>query len=77
MFVEDSESRRFELNIWLSFSQADLGPCPGIVFFVFFGSLKLFFRRIVLIASGTASLMAGSLKFKLFFGNVAFPLSSV
>ena len=26
MIAEDSEARRFELNIWLSFSQADLGP---------------------------------------------------
>ena len=26
MSVEDSESRRLELNMWLSFSQADLGP---------------------------------------------------
>ena len=24
--IEDSESRRFEPNIWLSFFQADLGP---------------------------------------------------
>ena len=27
--VEDSEARLFELNIWLSFSQADLGPTSG------------------------------------------------
>ena len=29
MSVEDSESRRFGLNDWLSFSQADLGPTSG------------------------------------------------
>ena len=29
MSVEDSESRRFDLNIWLSFSQADLGSTSG------------------------------------------------
>ena len=36
MSVEDSESRRFELNILLSFSQADLGPTAGQFFCVFF-----------------------------------------
>ena len=42
-------------NIWLSFSQADLGPRSAQEFFFsgFLKSLKLFFRRFVLIASGT------------------------
>ena len=45
MSVEDSESRRFGLNIWLSFSQADrswLNIWPGMFFFVFSESLELF-----------------------------------
>ena len=58
MSVEDSESRRFELNIRLSFSQANLGPTSAQeLFFVFFlESLELFFPRFVLIASGTEML---------------------
>ena len=43
------------VNIWLSLSQADLGPRSAQELFVsgFLKSLKLFFRRFVLIASGT------------------------
>ena len=42
-------------NIWLSFSQADLGPSSAqeLFFSGFLKSLKLFFRRFALIASGT------------------------
>ena len=42
-------------NIWMSFSQADLGPrsAQHFCFWGIFKSLKLFFRRFVLIASGT------------------------
>ena len=45
MSVEDLGSRRFELNIWLSFSQADLGPTSAQELLVsfFLESLKLFF----------------------------------
>ena len=54
MSVQDSESRRFEQKFGLSFSQADLGPRSAQELFVgVFESLKLFFRRFVLIASGT------------------------
>ena len=44
MSVEDSESRRFEPNIRLSFSQADLGPTstPVLLFSGFSKSLELF-----------------------------------
>ena len=50
-------------NIWPNFSQADMGPrsaqeCSG-----FLKSLKLFFPRIVLIASGTEIFWRVSLKF--------------
>ena len=43
MYVEDSESRRFEPNIRLSFSQADLGPtsAPDSLF-SFFGVFHKF-----------------------------------
>ena len=44
MSVEDSDSRRFELNIWLSFCQADHGPIAGqeLFFQLFFSSLQFF-----------------------------------
>ena len=62
MSVEDSESRRFELNIWLSFSQADLGPTSGQEWFFsfFFGKVCnfFFFEDFVLIASGTTVTVA-------------------
>ena len=32
-YLSDSESRRFQLNIWLSFSQADLGPTFAQILF--------------------------------------------
>ena len=65
MSVEDSESRRFELSIWLSFSQADLGPrsAQELFFSGFFKTLKLFFARFVLMASGTDIFWRVSLKF--------------
>ena len=66
MSVEDSESRRFELTFCLSFSQADLGPNPPrTFFFVFFFKFETFFRRFVLIASGTEIFWRVSLKFEL------------
>ena len=66
-------------NISLSFSQADLGPRSAQeLFFVFFlKSLKLFFRRFVLIASGTEIFWRVSLKFQLFMETSRFPLSPV
>ena len=43
MSVEDSESRRFELNIRLSISEADMGPtsAPELFFSGFSKSLEL------------------------------------
>ena len=57
-FVDQCLSRTRNLaasNIWLSFSQADLGPRSAQELLVsdFLKSLKLFFRRFVLIASST------------------------
>ena len=52
-------------NIWLSFSQADLGPrsAQELFFSGFLKSLKLFFRKFALIASGTEIVWRVSLKF--------------
>ena len=74
MSVEDSESRRFEINIWLSFSQADLSPtsADGCFFSGFLESLELFFARSVLIPSGSEILWRVSLKFKLFLATSRF-----
>ena len=43
MSVEDLESRRIDLNIWESFSQADLGPTSAQDFFSFFEVGNFFF----------------------------------
>ena len=45
------------INLWLSFSQADLGPRPAQEYFFsgVYKSLELVFRRFVLTASGTES----------------------
>ena len=53
------------INIWLSFSQADLGPISAqeLFFSGFLKSLELFFGRFVLIASGTEIFWRASLKF--------------
>ena len=61
-------------NIWLRFSQADLGPrsAQELFFSGFLKSLKLFFRRFVLIASGTEIFLAGIFEIRPFFGNIAF-----
>ena len=51
--------------IWVSFSQADLGPrsAQELFFSGFLKSLKLFFRRFALIASGTEIFWRVPLKF--------------
>ena len=74
MSVEDSDSRRFELNILLSFPQADLGPTSAQEYFFsfFFQVLKLLCedlcsKRVV------QNLMASIFEILTFFGNIAFP----
>ena len=68
-FVDRCLSRTRNLaasnNIWLSVSQADLGPrlAQDLFFSGFLKSLKLFFRRFVLIASGAEIFWRVSLKF--------------
>ena len=61
-------------NIGLSFYQADLGPrsAQELLFSGFLKSLKLFFRRFVLIASGTEIFWWVSLKFQLFLETSRF-----
>ena len=65
------------INFWLSFSQADLVPISAQeLFFRFFFlkslSLKLFFWRFVLIASGAEIFWRVSFKFKLFMATSRF-----
>ena len=68
-----------QMKIWLIFSQAVLGPTSALEYlfsFLFFiiWNIK---KKKVLIASGTEILWRVYLKFKLFFDNIAFPLSPV
>ena len=69
MSVGDSESRRFELNIWLSFSQADLGPTSGQDFFFsfFFWNVWTFFLKIWAHGERHRNLMAGIFESLFFF----------
>ena len=55
MSVEGSESDRFELNTWLSFSQADLGPRSPqeLLSSGFLETFELKKKKNVLVASGT------------------------
>ena len=68
-----------QTNIWLSFSQADLGPRSAQErFFSFFlKSLKLFFAKICAHSERYRNLLAGIFEISTFDGNVAFPLSPV
>ena len=69
-----------QTNICLSFSQADLGPrsAQELFFSGFLKSLRLFFRRFALIASGTDIFRRACIFAILtFYGNIAFPLSPV
>jgi len=61
MSVEDSESRRFELNIRLSFSQGDLVPtsAPELPFSGFSKSWEHSVLRFGLIASLFWKILAG------------------
>ena len=63
-----------QTNIWLSFLRPILAQDrPGNIFFSgFLKSLKLFFRRFVLIASGTEIFWRVSLKFELFLATSRF-----
>ena len=62
------------LDIWLSSSQADLGPrsAEELLFSGFLKSLKLFFAKFVLIASGTEIIWRVSLNLYLFMETSRF-----
>ena len=72
MSVEDSESRRFELNIRMSFFEADLNPAspPELFFSGFSKSLELSVLRIVLIASCTRNILSGIFGIRTFYGDL-------
>ena len=68
MSVEDSGSRRFELNMWLSFSQADLGPTSAQHFFFFFPKFGFFLMKIKICAHSERyrKIMAGVIEVQTF-----------
>ena len=68
MSVEDSETRRFELNISLSVSEADLGPtsCQEL-FCVFFSKVRLLKIMIRAHSARYRSVMAVVFEMRFFF----------
>ena len=68
-----------QVNIWLSFSQADLGPrsAQELFYSEFLKSLKLFFSKICAHSERDRNLLAGIFEILSFYGNIAFPLSPV
>ena len=66
-------------NIWLSFSQADLGPKigPGIIFFGVFEKFETFFWKICAHSEWYRNILAGIFEILTFYGNITFPLSPV
>ena len=66
-------------NIWLSFSQADLGPrsAQELFFSGFLKSLKLFFEDLCAHSEQYRNLLAGIFEILFFYADIAFPLSSV
>ena len=65
-------------NIWLEFSQADLGPrsAQELVFGVF-EKFETFFSKICAHSERYRNLLAGIFEILTFYGNIAFPLSPV
>ena len=66
-------------NIWLSFSQADLGPrsAQELFFSGFLKSLKRIFSEICADSERYRNLLAGIFQILTFCGNIVFPLSPV
>ena len=66
-------------NIWLSFSQVDLGPrsAQELFFGDFLKSLNLFFSKICAHSERYRNLLAGIFEILTFDGNIAFPMSPV
>ena len=81
-FVDRCLSRTRNLaasnNIWLEFLRPILAQhLPRNCCFVFFFQVWIFFVKICAHSERYRNLMALIFEFKLFFGNIAFPLSSV
>ena len=67
-----------QTNIWLSFSQTDLGPRSAQDFFFgFFEKFESFFSKICAHSERYINLLAGIFEILTFDGNIAFPLSPV
>ena len=66
-------------NIWLSFSQADLGSRSAQDFFFFrgFEKFETIFSKICAHSERYRNLLAGVFEIPTFYGNIAFPLSPV
>ena len=66
-------------NIWLSFSQADLGPRSAQELFIsgFLKSLKRLFLKICAHSELYRNILACVFEILTFYGNIAFPLSPV
>ena len=73
MSFQDSESRRFEQTflIWLSFSQADLGPksAQEMYFSGFFEQFETFFLKICAHSERYRNLLAGIFEILTFFSE--------
>ena len=67
------------INIWLSFSQADLGPTSAqeCFFLFFFRKFGTFFSNSCAHSERCRGFMVGIFEIQTFFGNIAFPLSPV
>ena len=66
-------------NIWLSFSQADLGPrsAQELFFFGVFEKFATFFSKICAHSERYGDLLAGIFEIRTLYVNIAFPLSPV
>ena len=67
------------MNVWLSFSQADLGPrsAQDCFFSGFLKSLELFFSKFCAHSERYRNPLAGIFEILTFYGNIEFPLSPV
>ena len=67
------------LNIWLSFSQADLGPrsAQELFFWFFKRMFETVFRKICAHSERYRNILAGVFEIRTFFGIIAVPLSPV
>ena len=66
------------VNIWMSFSQADIGPDRSCnYFFGVFAKSETFFSKICAHSERYRNLLAGIFEILTFYGNIALPLSPV